>query len=80
MDLDDFKGISKKEKPLPTDTEGWVGLFLNELDLPELSNYSDLMVYLDKYESSKVESSKGEDLVKEEPHYWDSLNDDTKGD
>ena len=67
MDRDGFKDFLKEETVLPKDAEGWIDLFLAELNLPDISSYADLKKYLDGH----IKSPDQEERVKSAPHYWE---------
>ncbi|WP_421780763.1 hypothetical protein [Kiloniella litopenaei] len=67
MSAGDFKSFLKEKTVLPKDAAGWIDLFLADLNVPEISSYSDLKVYLDKH----VSGADKKERLKSVPHYWE---------
>ncbi|WP_085900497.1 hypothetical protein [Kiloniella majae] len=67
MSTCDFKTFLKEKTVLPKDAIGWIDHFLADLNVPEISSYAELKVYLDKH----VEGSNKKERLKSVPHYWE---------
>ncbi len=67
MATEGFQTPLGEEVVLPSDAAGWIDLFVGELNIPEITSYSDLMVYLEQ----NVKGPDQEGLIKGAPHYWD---------
>ncbi len=67
MATEGFQTSLGEEVVLPNDAAGWIDLFVGELNIPEITSYSDLMVYLEQ----NVKEPDQEGQIKGTPHYWD---------
>ncbi len=67
MGTGDFKTFLEEKTILPKDAAGWIDLFLANLNVPEISSFTELKTYLDKH----VEGSNKKERLKSVPHYWE---------
>ncbi|KKJ75404.1 hypothetical protein WH95_18330 [Kiloniella litopenaei] len=67
MSAGDFKSFLKEKTVLPKDAAGWIDLFLADLNVPDISNFNELKIYLDKH----VEGPDKKERLKSVPHYWE---------